>query len=110
MVVNCNISVSGEKARRLSCDGEQHMAMMRALPSDGQNLWQGCGLIGSLVSIPSKLRRILYSEFLVEFKVPNFETLYNFIGFLYRTFPGNFLSICSIYILLFLRPTFCAES
>jgi hypothetical protein len=102
MVVNCNVLVIGERIVRTSCDSANHMAMIRVLSSDGENLWPGCGIIWSLISIPVKLRNILYSEFLEEFKVHSFKILYNCISFLCGTFPGNSPLVCSTYILQFL--------
>jgi len=92
----------GEGFLRTSCDSAKHMAMIRVLSFDGENLWHGCGIIWSLISIPVKLRNILYSEFLEEFKVHSFKILYNFVSFLYGTFPGNSPLVCSTYILQFL--------
>jgi hypothetical protein len=106
MIINCNVLVSGEKVLSLSCDRAKHIAILRVQSSDGENLWHGCGIIWSLISIPDKLRSILYSEFLEKFKVHSFNILYNFISFLYGTFPGNSLSICSVYILQFIMSHF----
>jgi len=106
MAVNCNVSVSGERVLMMNCDSAKHIEKLRVLSCDGENLWHGCGIIWGPITIPAKLRSILYSEFLEEFKVHSFKILYNFISFLYGTFPGNSLSICSIYILQFLTSHF----
>ena len=106
MVENCNVPVGGEMVLRMNCDSAKHIEMIRAVSCDGGNLCHGCGIIWNPISIQAKLRSILYSEFLEEFKGHSFKILYNFISFLYGTFPGNSLSVCSIYILQFLTSHF----